>query len=144
MKNLTKQKKMEIIREIVDNQKITAYAISKGTNITESGIQRVLNGDTKNPHINTVNSIYNYLNDNYLGDAENEVNDSLAAHSEEIKQNMGNIMETLIKKIVEEQTAGKFDAINQNILTLFKNQMDLNNADLKNEVKPLLKGNAPE
>ena len=61
MKTLTKEKKIEFIRELADNKKITAYTISKNTNLTESGIQRVLNGYTLNPHINTVNGIYNYL-----------------------------------------------------------------------------------
>lgn len=146
MKTLTKKQKIDFIRKLVDEQKITAYVIAKNTDLTESGIQRVLNGITENPHINTVNGIYNYLirlypmdvNKSITGPEIEEINESFARNKEEINKQFGLLLETLVKKIVDEQTRPEFIKINENILALFKNQMELNRPGTEPKIKPLL------
>lgn len=58
---LSKEGKLKYIIETAKKMDISGYEIAKNSELTESGVNRILNGSTKNPHINTVNSIYNYV-----------------------------------------------------------------------------------
>lgn len=50
----------EIIREIRERG-LTAYEIAKNTPLTEVGINKILNGESKRPHNSTLNELRKYL-----------------------------------------------------------------------------------
>ena len=138
MTTLTKQKKLDFIRELVETESITAYTIAKNTNITESGVQRLLNGSTKNPHINTVNGIYKYLSE--LGTVNvvtleqterEQMEMSLRDQYGVINESMFNLMESLVKKIVASETKPQIDNLNEMVLDLFKNQLALDKKNIE-------------
>jgi len=60
MKQLTKEEKLKKFIEITKNCNISAYLISKETGLNEGGIGKILNNKSKNPHLSTVNILYNY------------------------------------------------------------------------------------
>ncbi|MCT4024347.1 hypothetical protein J2O09_05735 [Elizabethkingia anophelis] len=59
--SVSKQKKLEIIFNIISKYKISNYEISQNTGISEAGLGSITNGDTKNPRELTVNAIFDYL-----------------------------------------------------------------------------------
>lgn len=67
MYNLSKKEKLEFVLEKCKELSISAYEIAKNTNLTEAGIIRILNGTSKNPHQNTLDSIILFLEKKVLG-----------------------------------------------------------------------------
>lgn len=67
MNGVTKEQKIKIIIEYSKKYGITGYEIAKNTTITESAVNRILNGKTQNPNINTVNAIINYVEQRITG-----------------------------------------------------------------------------
>lgn len=53
--------KLEEILEIIDKENITAYKIAQETDLTEVGINKIINGDSKNPRKNTLQRLSDYL-----------------------------------------------------------------------------------
>ena len=58
---LSKSQKLNKIINHVKEEGISAYSISKATNISEAGLGKILNKVSKNPQERTVDVIYNYL-----------------------------------------------------------------------------------
>lgn len=59
------------VQEIIDqinNKELTAYRISKETNLSEDGINKILSGKSKNPRKTTIQILSEYLS----SDKENE------------------------------------------------------------------------
>jgi transcriptional regulator with XRE-family HTH domain len=54
-----------IIREI-KKRGITAYKIAEDTELTEVGINKILNGSSKTPRKKTLDILHNYLQNNYV------------------------------------------------------------------------------
>lgn len=67
MYNLTREEKTSIILEKVKEFKISAYEIAKSTDLTESGVRRILDGKVKNPHLSTLNTILVFLEKHLVG-----------------------------------------------------------------------------
>ena len=67
MYNLTKEQKLKFIIEKVAEMNISAYEISKKTNLTAAGIGKILNNSIKNPHENSLNTIIEFLEQKILG-----------------------------------------------------------------------------
>lgn len=64
----------QIIKEIKDRG-ITAYKIAESTNLTEVGINKILNGQSKNPRRSTLVILENFLhNNNVKNTKQNDVN----------------------------------------------------------------------
>lgn len=61
MSQLTTTEKLKTIIKICEANNITAYEIGKNTNLTQAGVQRILNGEVKKPRTETVDTIYKYL-----------------------------------------------------------------------------------
>lgn len=72
MYNLSKKEKLEFVLEKCKELSISAYEIAKNTSLTEAGIIRILNGTSKNPHENTLNSIILFLEKKVLGNNVSE------------------------------------------------------------------------
>lgn len=72
MYNLSKKEKLQFVLEKCKELSISAYEIAKNTKLTEAGIIRILNGTSKNPHENTLDSIILYLEKKVLGKNNNE------------------------------------------------------------------------
>lgn len=139
MKYLNKTKKLDFILKSIKKHSITAYEISHSTNLTETGVRRIINGETKRPHINSINGIYDYIIKTYhsynanineahmdvVADENELLRNSLLEHKDEIKGNFSNLIETLVKKIIAKETGIKFEHINENILTIFRKQIDM-------------------
>ena len=56
-----KKQKLFYIIDFVETLGLSAYHLSRNTNLTEAGILRILNGTVKNPHESTLNEIISYL-----------------------------------------------------------------------------------
>ena len=56
-----KKQKLDYILDFVNALDLSAYHLSRNTNLTETGILRILNGTVKNPHESTLNEIISYL-----------------------------------------------------------------------------------
>jgi transcriptional regulator with XRE-family HTH domain len=67
MYNLNKKEKLNFVLEKCKELSISAYEIAKNTDLTEAGIIRILNGTSKNPHENTLNTIILFLEKKVLG-----------------------------------------------------------------------------
>lgn len=55
------QRTIERIKQLSEKHKVTAYQIGQGTNLSITGIQKILDGDTKNPRRSTLDSVLNFL-----------------------------------------------------------------------------------
>lgn len=69
MNTLRAEEKLKIVRDLCEKHKITAYEIGEKTKLDISGIQRILNGDTKKPREKTLDTILNYLDSKIVGSA---------------------------------------------------------------------------
>lgn len=58
---MTKKEKLKFVLEKTKEMQISAYDIAKNTTLTEAGVGRILNGTSKNPQENSLNSIITYL-----------------------------------------------------------------------------------
>jgi len=58
---MNKKETIEQIKKICESKGITAYEISKQTELSSVGIQKILNGETKNPNNKTLSTILDYL-----------------------------------------------------------------------------------
>jgi len=81
MKDLNKENKLLFILENVKKYSITAYEIGTNTELNISGIDRVLDGTTKNPQKTTVNIIYDYINNKYVTPKKNQVNEENSVYN---------------------------------------------------------------
>lgn len=61
MYNLNKKEKLEFIKQQIEKRGISAYTISKNTNLTEAGVGKILNGSVKNPHESSIDTIFLYI-----------------------------------------------------------------------------------
>ncbi|WP_281225401.1 hypothetical protein [Flavobacterium aquiphilum] len=66
MYGLTKKEKLNIILKKVKELDLTAYDIAKNTPLTEAGIIRIINGTSKNPQENSLNTILEFLENKVL------------------------------------------------------------------------------
>lgn len=78
MSKLTKQKKLEILLKHAKEHNITAYEIGKNTKISTYAVQKILNGETKNPNEITVDAILEFIEKAITGThiKENKVNET--------------------------------------------------------------------
>lgn len=67
MYGLTNKQKLAFILEKVEEMKLTAYDIGKKTKLSITGIDKILNGTSKNPQEKTLNTIIDYLESKVLG-----------------------------------------------------------------------------
>ncbi|WP_405329578.1 hypothetical protein [Leeuwenhoekiella sp. LLG6367-2.1] len=64
---LRKEEKINLIREESEKHGITAYEMAKATGMTESGIARILDGTSKNPHNNSINKLLEFVETRIVG-----------------------------------------------------------------------------
>lgn len=67
MFGLTKKEKLEFVLEQIKEKRLTAYEIGKKTKLSVTGIDKIINGESKNPQENTLNRIIVYLDELQLG-----------------------------------------------------------------------------
>lgn len=77
----SKEEEVKKIIEAIEDKGLTAYEIAVHTNLTEHGIQKIINGTSKNPHNKTILQLRNFL-DNY-GIVRDENIDSLKLNEPE-------------------------------------------------------------
>jgi phage repressor protein C with HTH and peptisase S24 domain len=78
MRNLTIEEAVNFIKVKCAEMDITAYKINKATGISALGIQNILDGKTKKPRRETLDSILSYLENLVLGSELSEVNEPYA------------------------------------------------------------------
>lgn len=86
MYGLTKKQKLDFILKQIAELELTSYDIGKKTNLSISGIEKIINGTSKNPQEGTLNKILEFLENKVVGmnlGKQNEVNEP----SEEYKNN---------------------------------------------------------
>lgn len=71
---------------LINEYGITAYEIEKNTSLTAVGVQKIINGESKRPLENTLNTIISYIKQNYTND-----NSILKEEPEIIKEEKGKI-----------------------------------------------------
>ncbi len=62
---ISKQEKLEYVLKIIRDKKISNYEIEKNTGISQAGLGSITNGQTKNPRLTTINTLYEYLQQKY-------------------------------------------------------------------------------
>ncbi|MNY04886.1 hypothetical protein D3C86_1375890 [compost metagenome] len=94
MYELTKKQKLDFILKKIEELELTSYDIGKKTNLSISGIEKIINGTSKNPHEETLNKILGFLENKVIGTNignNNEVNEPPPVYSrdtmEEVKNN---------------------------------------------------------
>jgi len=75
MRNLTIEEAVNFIKVKCAEMDITAYKINKATGISALGIQNILDGKTKKPRRETLDSILSYIENLVLGSELSEVNE---------------------------------------------------------------------
>jgi len=73
MSALNTEKRLQNIIQFCNKYDITAYEIEKNTKLTQAGVQRILNNQTKKPREKTLITIEKYLNKKYQVDTYNIV-----------------------------------------------------------------------
>lgn len=82
MYGLTKKEKLEFVLKTIDEKGYSAYDIAKNTYMTIAGVQRILDGSSKNPQENSLDAIMKFLIEKQTGSeynvkqTVNQVNDS--------------------------------------------------------------------
>ena len=106
-----KKQKLDYILDFVNALDLSAYHLSRNTNLTETGILRILNGTVKNPHESTLNEIISYLDsigtpvdNNKLRDNEQEcdiVIKDITVSASEIQEQINELIKIILlsKKI---------------------------------------------
>jgi predicted transcriptional regulator len=61
MKGLTIKETIEIIKKKCEELEITPYKINKDTGLSSKGVQKILDGITKKPRVETLDTILSYL-----------------------------------------------------------------------------------
>lgn len=100
MNILTKKEKLKFVLEKVKEMEVTAYDIAKNTTLTEAGILRILNGTSKNPQENSLNSILIYLESKQVGKNYNTNNAQNSIVEEPITEGY-NKKESDLRELVE-------------------------------------------
>lgn len=63
----------ELLQEalsLINKHSVTAYEIEKNTSLTAVGVQKIINGESKRPLENTLNTIISYINSNYSNESK--------------------------------------------------------------------------
>jgi len=81
MKGLTVKETIEIIKEKCLELEITPYKINKDTGLSSKGVQKILDGVTKKPRIETLDTILSYLENSVLGSQLNYESEKLISNS---------------------------------------------------------------
>jgi hypothetical protein len=82
MYNLNKKEKLDFVLKNQKELKISANTISKNTKLTEAGIQRILNGTSKNPQENSLNEIIAFFEKRILGIDDNKIEEPAAVYTD--------------------------------------------------------------
>ncbi|MEL6919020.1 MAG: helix-turn-helix transcriptional regulator [Bacteroidota bacterium] len=62
---MVKQEKLKRILMLIKERRITAYEIAAKTSLSEVGINKILNGNSTNPHQATVDILAQYLSEHH-------------------------------------------------------------------------------
>ena len=54
------------VLDLMKEYKVTAYEIERNTGLSAFGVQKIINGETKKPQPNTLNTIMEYINGKYI------------------------------------------------------------------------------
>ena len=93
--NLSKSQKLNKIINHVKDEGISAYSISKATNISEAGLGKILNKVSKNPQERTVDVIYNYLFKEGITEEIKEVKEFKTLNIDAKLDELHNLLQTL-------------------------------------------------
>lgn len=99
MYGLTKKQKLDFVIEKIKELELTSYEIGKKTNLSVAGIDKLVSGEVKNPHENTLNIIIDFLENKVLGSNLKENNTQNLV--EESKENYKPESENYMKKFSE-------------------------------------------
>ncbi|MFS0489949.1 helix-turn-helix domain-containing protein [Leadbetterella byssophila] len=111
---------VELLRQKIENEEVTAYKVAKAINTNPSVITRILSGETKNPNPETLRKLETYLlanNETYSFVAES----SIPYNSKDLTMNLEDL---------------------QNYLRLLKKENEelrISNAELRLEIQKLKK-----
>lgn len=67
MNDLTAKEKYKLVKDLTKKHKITAYEISKYTNLSQAGILNIISGRSIRPHESTLNEILSFLEERIVG-----------------------------------------------------------------------------
>ena len=63
---INKIKLLKKTLKLINKHGVTAYEIEQNTSLTAVGVQKIINGETKNPQKRTLDLIVSYINEKYL------------------------------------------------------------------------------
>lgn len=65
MAKIEKEKRIQRLKDVIKEEKITAYEIAKHTSLSEAGINKILSGKIKTPNVSTMAILANFLHGHY-------------------------------------------------------------------------------
>ena len=119
---------LEEILEILESKGVTAYEIAKHTNLTEVGINKIFNRETKKPHKSTIQTLDDYIN-NYVSLNKSLVEETSISYNRPIKE--------VVVEIVARQDEALKDMLFREFMDklLYKRLNELNEMEPKSESK---------
>lgn len=96
---MNKLDKIKLMLQTIKEHNLTAYEIGKHTKISTFAIQKIINGDTKNPNETTVDIILSFLEKAIVGTdvKENTVNEPHEVYKNSVKTSTEKCLEDLVK-----------------------------------------------
>jgi len=82
MNELTIEDKLIKIQDLAKKYDVTAYEIGKNTHLNTSSLQKLLNGEIKNPRITTINIVLAYIENRIKDTKHYNVSDTIKISSE--------------------------------------------------------------
>jgi transcriptional regulator with XRE-family HTH domain len=103
---MRKETFVNLIIETAKKNNITAYEIAKNTNLSTFGVQKILNGETKNPNSKTIQIILDFLENAIVGTNVKEgVEEPSEMYStKKLGFNKEESKEEMLHKCMQEQT----------------------------------------
>lgn len=103
----------EII-EFIETEELTAYHVSKATNMSEVGLIKILSGKTKRPHKNTLKVLNDFIS-NYSKNTEDPARQNLKIDSDFPKERNELISESALISIENWEEVKEIPAFNNMI-----------------------------
>lgn len=97
--NMSRDELLQEALSLINKYSVTAYEIEKNTSLTAVGVQKIINGESKRPLENTLNTIISYIKDSYRNKVDS-ININGNNHNI-VNGNNGNITQLQIKNEVE-------------------------------------------
>lgn len=138
----------ELLKEalyLINKHSVTAYEIEKNTPLTAVGVQKIINGESKRPLENTLNTIISYINNQYSNESEENLKSRLKKFidSNNISvrefERINGFPNGTINAITDNISKKRLDAIVENFPTLNTPWLLTGKGEMLHSTKPIIR-----